>query len=145
MAIGPAQLTLPGINHDEIHGEPERLRGSETLRALGALVVYNDVAGAFEIQHLGQLSEDEAIEVFDQIWAAVGPDIEGEEETGWALRRSGRRRSMASMYPYEQVRNVLAGNRERLLLSPGGDGASLGAAAGRPDWLAAAPCATTPP
>ena len=73
MAIGPAQLTLPGFNHDEIHGEPERCR-ERARSALGALVAYNDVAGAFEIEHLGQLSEEEAIEVFDQIWALVGPD-----------------------------------------------------------------------
>ena len=69
-----AQLTLPGINHDEIQGEPERLLESEPLRALGALVAYNYVAGAFEIEHLGQLSEDEAIQVFDEMWALVGPD-----------------------------------------------------------------------
>ena len=82
MAIGPAQLTLPGINHDEIHGEPERLRESETVRALGALVAYNDAGRRVRVEHLGQLSEEEAIEVSIQIWALVGRGIELEAGTG---------------------------------------------------------------
>jgi len=83
MAIGPVQLVVLGFDHPEFHGEIiaelERLRESDMVRVIDALAVHKDADGAIEIQHLSNLSKDEAIELGTKVGALVGLGIEGEE------------------------------------------------------------------
>ena len=83
MAIGPVQLIVLGFTHPKFHGEIiaelERLRESDTVRVIDALAVYKDAAGEIEIEHLSNLSTDEAIELGSKIGALIGLGIEGEE------------------------------------------------------------------
>jgi len=83
MAIGPVQLLVLGFNHPEFHGEIiaelERLRASDTVRVIDALAVYKDADGELEVEHLSNISKDEAIELGTVIGALVGLGIEGEE------------------------------------------------------------------
>ena len=88
MAIGPVQLIVLGFSHPNFHGEIiaelERLRESDTVRVIDSIAVYKDADGALEVEHLSNLSEDEAIELGSKIGALIGIGIEGEEgmETG---------------------------------------------------------------
>jgi uncharacterized membrane protein len=83
VAIGPVQLIVLGFEHPEFHGEIiaelERLRESGTVRVIDALAVHKDVDGEFEVQHLSNLSKDEAIELGTVVGALVGLGIEGED------------------------------------------------------------------
>ena len=83
MAIGPVQLIVLGFQHPNFHGEIiaelERLRASDTVRVIDALAVYKDAEGEIEIQHLSNLSTDEAVELGTEIGALLGLAIDGEE------------------------------------------------------------------
>jgi uncharacterized membrane protein len=83
MAIGPVQLIVLGFSHPEFHGEIiaelERLRESDTVRVIDALAVYKDAEGEIEVEHLSNLSQDEAIELGSKVGALIGLGIEGEE------------------------------------------------------------------
>jgi uncharacterized membrane protein len=83
MAIGPVQLIVVGFNHPEFHGEIiaelERLHDEDTVRVIDALAVHKDADGEIEVQHLSNLSKDEAIEFGSKVGALVGLGIEGEE------------------------------------------------------------------
>jgi uncharacterized membrane protein len=83
MAIGPVQLIVLGFDHPEFHGEIiaelERLRESDTVRVIDALAVHKDAEGEIEVQHLSNLSADEAIELGSKVGALIGLGIEGEE------------------------------------------------------------------
>ena len=83
MAIGPVQLIVLGFNHPDFHGEIiaelERLRESDTVRVIDSLAVYKDAAGELEVEHLSNLSEQEAIELGSKVGALIGLGIEGEE------------------------------------------------------------------
>jgi uncharacterized membrane protein len=83
MAIGPVQLITLGFSQPNFHGEIiaelERLRESDTVRVIDALAVYKDAAGEIEIEHLSNLSADEAIELGSKIGALIGLGVEGEE------------------------------------------------------------------
>jgi uncharacterized membrane protein len=83
MAIGPVQLIVLGFNHPDFHGEIiaeiERLRESDTIRVIDSLAVYKDADGGLEVEHLSNLSEQEAIEYGTKIGALIGLGIEGEE------------------------------------------------------------------
>jgi uncharacterized membrane protein len=83
MAIGPVQLIVLGFREPDFHGEIiaelERLRESDTVRVIDSLVVYKDADGELEVEHLSNLSTDEAIELGTKIGALVGLGIEGEE------------------------------------------------------------------
>jgi uncharacterized membrane protein len=83
MAIGPVQLITLGFTRPDFHGEIiaelERLRESDTVRVIDALAVYKDAAGEIEVEHLSNLSTDEAIELGSKIGALIGLGIEGEE------------------------------------------------------------------
>jgi uncharacterized membrane protein len=91
MAIGPVQLIVLGFNHPDFHGEIiaelERLRESDTVRVIDSLAVYKDAQGELEVEHLSNLSEDEAIELGSKVAALIGLGIEGEEgmEAGAAV------------------------------------------------------------
>jgi uncharacterized membrane protein len=83
MAIGPVQLIVLGFNHPDFHGEIiaelERLRESDTIRVIDSLAVYKDADGELEVEHLSNLSEQEAIELGSKIGALIGLGIDGEE------------------------------------------------------------------
>ena len=83
MAIGPVQLIVLGFNHPHFHGEIiselERLRASDTVRVIDSLAVYKTADGELEVEHLSNLSEQEAIELGSKIGALIGLGIEGEE------------------------------------------------------------------
>jgi uncharacterized membrane protein len=83
MSVGPVQLVVLGFSHPEFHGEIiaelERLRQSDTVRVIDALAVYKDAAGDVEVEHLSNLTQDEAAEVGSVVGALVGLAIEGEE------------------------------------------------------------------
>jgi uncharacterized membrane protein len=83
MAIGPVQLIVLGFNHPDFHGEIinelERLRESDTVRVIDSLIVYRDADGEFEVEHLSNLTEQEAIELGSKIGALIGLGVEGEE------------------------------------------------------------------
>ena len=83
MAIGPVQLIVLGFEHPNFHGEViaelERLRESDTVRVIDALAVYKDAEGELEVEHLSNLTEDEAIELGTKVGALIGLGIEGEE------------------------------------------------------------------
>ena len=83
MAIGPVQLIVLGFSQPNFHGEIiaelERLRESDMVRVIDSLAVYKDDEGELEVEHLSNLSEDEAIELGTKIGALIGLGIEGEE------------------------------------------------------------------
>jgi len=83
MAIGPVQLLVLGFSQPDFHGEIiaelERLRESDTVRVIDSLVVYKDADGELEIEHLSNLTEQEAIELGSKIGALIGLGVEGEE------------------------------------------------------------------
>jgi uncharacterized membrane protein len=83
MAIGPVQLIALGFSQPDFHGEIiaelERLRESDTVRVIDSLAVYKDANGDVEVEHLSNLSTDEAIELGSKIGALIGLGVEGEE------------------------------------------------------------------
>ena len=83
MAIGPVQLVVLGFPHPDFHGEIiaelERLRETDTVRVIDSLVVYKDQDGALEVEHLSNLSQDEAVELGSKVGALIGLGIEGEQ------------------------------------------------------------------
>src|SRR4051794_18771714 len=83
MAIGPVQLIVLGFQHPNFHGEIigelERLRESDMVRVIDSLVVYKDKDGELEVEHLSNLSQEQAIELGSTVGALIGLGIEGEE------------------------------------------------------------------
>ena len=83
MAIGPVQLIVLGFDHPHFHGEViaelERLRESDTVRVIDSIAVYKDADGELEVEHLSNLTEQEAIELGSKIGALIGLGVEGEE------------------------------------------------------------------
>ncbi len=99
MSIGPVQLVVLGFRHPDFHGEIiaelERLRESDTVRVIDALAVYKDAAGEVEVEHLSNLTKQQAIEFGTAVGALLGLGIEGEEgmvagaESGAAAAEDG--------------------------------------------------------
>jgi uncharacterized membrane protein len=113
MAIGPVQLLVLGFNHPNFHGEIiqelERLRESDTVRVIDALAVHKDADGEIEVQHLSNLTKDEAIELGTKVGALIGLGIEGEEglEAG-AEAGAGAAADGVDVFTDEQAWDVLA-------------------------------------
>jgi uncharacterized membrane protein len=82
MAIGPVQLIVLGFEHPKFHGEIiaelQRLHESGTVRVIDALAVYKDAEGEIEVEHLSNLTHDEAVELGTKVGALIGLGIEGE-------------------------------------------------------------------
>jgi uncharacterized membrane protein len=115
MAIGPVQLLVLGFNHPNFHGEIiqelERLRESDTVRVIDALAVHKDADGEIEVQHLSNLTKDEAIELGTKVGALIGLGIEGEE--GLEMGAAGGAEPAAEgvdVFTDEQAWDVLADN-----------------------------------
>src|SRR5437763_10803278 len=83
IAIGPVQLIVLGFSHPNFHGEViaelERLHENGMVRVIDSLAVYKDADGELEVEHLSNLTEEEAIEVGSKIGALIGLGIAGEE------------------------------------------------------------------
>src|SRR5215472_14676990 len=83
LAVGPVQLLVLGFDNPDFHGEVtrelERLRASDTVRVIDALAVHKDADGEIEVQHLSNLTKEEAVELGSKVAALVGLGIEGEE------------------------------------------------------------------
>jgi uncharacterized membrane protein len=77
------QLIVLGFRHPNFHGEIiaelERLRENDMVRVIDSLAVYKDADGELGVEHLSNLSEQEAIEYGTKIGALIGLGIEGEE------------------------------------------------------------------
>jgi len=65
--------------HGEIIAELERLRESDTIRVIDSMAVYKDADGELEVEHLSNLSTEEAVELGSKIGALIGLGIEGED------------------------------------------------------------------
>jgi uncharacterized membrane protein len=82
MAVGPVQLVVLGFDHPDFQGEIieelENLRRSDTVRVTDALAVYKDARGDLEVEHLSNLTEEEAIELGSTVGALIGLEIDGE-------------------------------------------------------------------
>jgi uncharacterized membrane protein len=82
MAVGPVQLVVLGFDHPDFQGEIieelENLRRSDTVRVIDALAVYKDTRGDLEVEHLSNLTEEEAIELGSTVGALIGLEIDGE-------------------------------------------------------------------
>src|SRR5678816_1408338 len=113
MAIGPVQLIVLGFNHPNFHGEIieelERLRDSDTVRVIDALAVHKDAEGEVEVQHLSNLTRDEAVELGSKVGALIGLGIEGEEglEAG-AVAGAEAAADGVEVFSDEQAWDVLA-------------------------------------
>ncbi|HUK94219.1 MAG TPA: hypothetical protein VLU96_04105 [Gaiellaceae bacterium] len=83
MPIGPVQLIVVGFEHPDFRGEIldelEKLRESDTIGVLDALAVYKDADGNVEIAHIGNMTQEEAIEAGSTVASLLNFDIEGEE------------------------------------------------------------------
>ena len=138
MAIGPVQLIVLGFKNPDFHGEIiaelERLRESDTVRVIDALAVYKDADGEIEVEHLSNLSKDEAIELGSKIGALIGLGIEGEEglEAGAAAGAEAAAEE-ARVFSDDEAWDVLGGDPERLRRRADPDRAPLGGAAARRD------------
>jgi len=77
------QLISLGFNHPnfqgEVIGELERLRESDMIRVIDALAVYKDADGELEVEHLSNLTKEEAIEAGSAIGALIGLGFDGEQ------------------------------------------------------------------
>jgi uncharacterized membrane protein len=82
MAIGPVQLIVLGFSKPDFHGEIiaelQRLHDEDTVRVIDALAVHKDADGEIAVQHLSNLSKDEAVELGSTVGALIGLGIEGE-------------------------------------------------------------------
>ena len=114
MAIGPVQLIVLGFNHPNFHGEViaelERLRQSDTVRVIDALAVYKDAQGDIEVEHLSNLSTEEAVELGSKIGALVGLGIDGEAgmEAGAVVGAEAAAQGGVQMFSDEDTWDVLA-------------------------------------
>ena len=112
MSIGPVQLIALGFAHPDFQGEViaelERLRESDTVRVIDALAVYKDAEGDIEVEHLSNLTRDEAIELGSTIGALLGLGLDGEEgmEAG-AVAGAEAAADGVEVFSEEQVWDVL--------------------------------------
>jgi uncharacterized membrane protein len=77
------QLIVLGFNHPNFHGEViaelERLHENGMVRVIDSIAVYKDADGDLEMEHLSNLTQDEAIEIGSKIGALIGLGVDGEE------------------------------------------------------------------
>lgn len=71
----------------EILDELDRLRASDTVKVIDAMVVYKDSDGGLEAAHLSNLNDDEAADFGALIGGLIGLGFDGEEgaEVGSAV------------------------------------------------------------
>jgi len=83
MTIGPVQLLVIGFDKPDFQGEIidelARLRESDTVRVIDALVVFKDAEGEVAVLKGSQLSKDEAMEFGAVVGGLLGLGAGGEE------------------------------------------------------------------
>ena len=83
MTIGPVQLLVIGFSQPDFEGEIAaelaRLRESETVKVIDAMVVYKDAEGDLEVAHLDTLTDEDRIEYGATLGALIGLGFDGEE------------------------------------------------------------------
>src|SRR6266545_2834872 len=83
MAVGPLQLLVLGFVNPDFHGEViaelERLRQSDTVRVIDAIAVHKDADGEIEVEHLSNLTKEEAVELGSRVGELIGLGMAGEE------------------------------------------------------------------
>jgi uncharacterized membrane protein len=103
MAIGPVQLIVLGFKHPDFRGEIiaelERLRQSDTVRVIDSLAVYKDAAGEVEVEHLSNLTKDEAVELGSKVAALIGLGIAGEEGMAAGARAGAQQAEEEGVHP----------------------------------------------
>jgi len=81
MAIGPVQLVVLGFERPDLHGEIvaelERLRRNDTVHVLDALAVHRTLDGDLEVEHLSDLTQDQANEIGTVVGALIGLGVDG--------------------------------------------------------------------
>ena len=79
------------------------------MRVIDALAVHKDADGEIEVQHLSNLSKDEAIELGSKVGALIGLGIEGEEGHGAQAQLPAPRRepTASSAFSDEEAWDVL--------------------------------------
>ncbi len=101
MTIGPVQLLVLGFDKPDFRGEIidelERLRESDTVRVIDALVVFKDAEGEVAVLKGSQLSKDEAMEFGAVVGGLLGLGAGGERPRGSPERR--RRRAHPARAP----------------------------------------------
>ena len=113
MSIGPVQLIVLGFDQPDFHGEIiaelQRLHDEQTVRVIDALAVHKDADGEIEVQHLSNLTRDEAIEVGSVIGALIGLGIEGEDgaEAGALLGAEAAAEDGVQVFSDEEAWDVL--------------------------------------
>ncbi len=112
MAIGPVQLIVLGFSQPDFHGEIiaelERLRESDTIRVIDSMAVYKDADGELEVEHLSNLSTEEAVELGSKIGALIGLGIEGEDgEEAGAVAGAEAAAAGISVFSEEEAWDVL--------------------------------------
>jgi uncharacterized membrane protein len=94
MTIGPVQLIVLGFAQPDFRGqifaELERLRATDTIRVIDALIVYKHADGELEAEHLSNLTHGGVVELDSKIAALIGLGFDGEE--GAAIEGAGSRR-----------------------------------------------------
>jgi uncharacterized membrane protein len=105
MSIGPVQLLVLGFSHPDFHGEViaelERLRESDTVRVIDSMAVYKDAEGNLEVEHLSNLTQDEAIELGSKVGALVGLGIEGEEGAEAGAAMGAQKAASEGIHPFD--------------------------------------------
>jgi uncharacterized membrane protein len=107
MSIGPVQLLVLGFSHPNFHGEViaelERLRESDTVRVIDSLAVYKDADGNLEVEHLSNLTQDEAIELGSKVGALIGLGIEGEEGAEAGAAEGARQAAAEGIHVFDNA------------------------------------------
>ena len=114
MAIGPVQLIVLGFRNPDFHGEIiaelERLRADDMVRVIDSLAVYKDAHGELEVEHLSNLTKEEAIELGSKVAALIGLGIEGEEGMEAGAQAGAEAAAEGDLHPIsdnEEVWDVL--------------------------------------
>ncbi|MEZ5184374.1 MAG: hypothetical protein R2720_01385 [Candidatus Nanopelagicales bacterium] len=83
MSIGPVQLLVIGFNEPDFEGEVAaelaRLRETDTIKVIDAMVVYKDADGELSVTHLDTLTADDEVEYGATLGALIGLGFDGEE------------------------------------------------------------------
>ena len=107
MAIGPVQLLVLGFSHPNFRGEViaelERLRQIDAIRVIDSLAVYKDAEGKMEVEHLSNLTREEAIELGSKIGALIGLGIEGEQGFADGAVAGAEAADMEGVRPFGQI------------------------------------------
>ena len=71
------------------------------MRVIDALAVHKDADGELEVQHLSNLTKDEAIELGTMIGGLIGLGIEGEEGLEAGARAGAEAAAEHGIHPFE--------------------------------------------